>query len=487
VTRVRARGSDAPGGSAAPLADRFRRHWLEETWTQPGERVVVACSGGLDSLVLLHLLRFESAALDLRVEAAHFDHRMRPESAKDAEWLRGLCSAWGIPLHVGVAPEVPADEASARRLRYGFMERFLRSGAARWVVTAHHEDDQIETVLFRVLRGTGVRGLSGIPSSRPPGILRPLLPFTRAELETYAEARLLRPRLDASNASLRFARNRIRHRLVPLLEEVHPGARAGLLRLARNSARTVKALEASIAPELDRIVVTSHDWGIVFDRELLAGYPESLRGELLRAAADSVKIRLSEAGTALAVQFITSGSSGSALELGGGVELRRDFDRLRLVRMTEEASSANTRQGGLEGSTPIPRLAIASPGSGAGTIELGGRAYALRWRAAGDDPDEAHALEAAHWDRATFAPNELSFPVCVRGWQPGDRARIPGGRRRKLKKVFREMRVPKQERGRVPVLVDSEGLVVWVAGGEGGHPASGRASWILGVRALETV
>lgn len=481
----------APGHAhvegAAPLAVRFREHWREGAWTEPGSRIVVACSGGLDSLVLLHLLRFEATALDLRVEAAHFDHRMRAESAEDAEWLKGLCAAWALPLHLGVAPERPADEAAARRLRYRFLERVLRENDARWVLTAHHEDDQIETVLFRILRGTGVRGLRGIPVSRTPGILRPLLRFTRAELEAYADAHFLRPRVDPTNVSLRFARNRVRHQLLPLLEDIHPGARASLLRLARNADRTVEALDVLVAPELDRIVIERDEEEIVLDRELLLGYPEALRGELLRGAADSVDIRLTEAGTAMAVQFMTTGSSGTRLDLEGGLVVGRDFDRLRLAKASGEPTPESRARAEADGSPEGGSLKIASAGSGGGTVELAGRTYAVRWGPSADLSEARDFPRVEGWRRADFGLEALSFPARVRGWRPGDRTRLPGGRRRKLKKVFREMRVPREERRSVPLLVDSEGLVVWVAGESRPSVAPGeeRPKWMLGVRALE--
>jgi tRNA(Ile)-lysidine synthase len=127
--------------------------WRERGWGPAGTRVAVACSGGLDSLVLLHLFRFSLRPLGLEVDVAHFDHRMRPESGADAEWISELAKRWGIGLHLDRATTPPHDEASARALRYIFLEGLVRRGHVERVLTAHHSDDQVETVLFRIVRG----------------------------------------------------------------------------------------------------------------------------------------------------------------------------------------------------------------------------------------------------------------------------------------------------------------------------------------------
>ena len=193
-----------PEGLSAPdpgdLLRRFIRELSGPEDPQDGDSLLVALSGGLDSLVLLHLLRFGQGLPSFRLHAAHFDHRMRPGSEADSLWVKGLCQAWGVPLQKEEAISPPASEEEAREMRYEFLFRAREGCGARWLLTAHHADDQAETVLFRALRGTGLHGLSGIPRRREPGILRPLLSFTREELEDYAGLRGVRSREDPSNA-----------------------------------------------------------------------------------------------------------------------------------------------------------------------------------------------------------------------------------------------------------------------------------------------
>src|ERR1044071_5937228 len=158
-----------------PITDRFLET-LRALGIAGDARVLVALSGGADSVALLHLLRFGSPDAGRALFAAHFDHAMRPESAGDAAWVAGLCRAWGVPLVSGRADAGLRTEEEARDARYAFLRQAREEARAEWIATAHHADDQAETVLFRVLRGTGIAGLAGIPAvDAPRGLVRPLL------------------------------------------------------------------------------------------------------------------------------------------------------------------------------------------------------------------------------------------------------------------------------------------------------------------------
>src|SRR4051812_7461857 len=182
--------------------ERFREN-LAALGVEPGAHLLAAVSGGADSVVLLHLLRFVAEGMGMTVSAAHFDHAMRPDSGADAQWVAGLCAAWDVPLVVGRADGTLRSEGEARDARYAFLEAARAGAGADWIATAHHADDQAETVLFRVLRGTGVAGLAGIaPVDAARRLVRPLLPFRRAELRRYARSHGLRWREDSTNASV---------------------------------------------------------------------------------------------------------------------------------------------------------------------------------------------------------------------------------------------------------------------------------------------
>jgi tRNA(Ile)-lysidine synthase len=168
------------------------------------------------------------------------------------------------------------------------------------------------------------------------------LPFSRAELEAYAVQQQLRPRVDPTNGSFAFARNRVRLRLLPLLEEVHPGARGGLLRLARNAARAGEALETLLAPLRADVEVARGEREIQLDRGQLLEFPPAVRPELLRSLARSVGIRLSESGTALADEFVTAAKPGSRMDLGGGTRIERSGGYLKLTSAPPDAATTGT-------------------------------------------------------------------------------------------------------------------------------------------------
>lgn len=458
--------SGQPRDPDRALPDRLRDRWERRGWTRPGDRVVVACSGGLDSVSLLHLVRFRLADLELHVEAAHFDHAMRPDSEEDARWVAELAEGWDVPLSRARAPSRPSGEGEARRLRYAFLDQVRRSRGARWVLTAHHADDQIETILLRIVRGTGIGGLRGIPATRSPGILRPLLSFSRIELERYAATERLDWREDPSNRSRDPRRNRLRMDLLPALEKVHPGARGAILRLGRNAAVTREALERLLDPVVDEVVAGRSDAGVDVDRQAFLARSPAVRRVLARRLAREAGGRLDEAGTEAAAEFMTSGPSGARLTLTGGLVLARDFERLRFA----PPGASTDEAGGPEEDA----LAIPSAGKGSGEVRIGGRRVRVWWGPAADEVDrgsgEAEAEPLLDEWTEVFDPERLRFPLTVRGWRPGDRTRTRGGGR-KLKKLFGELRVPRGERWRLPLLVDADGDVVWIPGL---HRAPGR-------------
>ncbi|MDX1674791.1 MAG: tRNA lysidine(34) synthetase TilS [Longimicrobiales bacterium] len=417
------------------MADRLWRR-LGAGPIASGDVVVVALSGGVDSVALLHLLRFPLRGLGLELRAAHVDHAMRPGSAGDAAWVRGLCTAWGVPLETARLDPPARSEADARERRYAFLDEATPAGA--WVLTAHHRDDQAETVLFRAARGTGVRGLRGI-APRRGRIVRPLLGFGRAEIRAYAEAAGLGWRVDPTNRDVALARNRIRHEVLPALERARPGAARSLARLAERARAWERAWSAALERLEADVVLEQDPAGATLARGVLQSYHRDLRARVLRHVLRRYGSTPDRAGTHAALEFISSGPSGGELHLRGGVRLERDFERIRVT--------ASPRTDGTE--TPDAPLTIDGPGPGRGRAVVGGRAVDVVWGRGGPGPGITVPLEA--------------LPVTVRGWRPGDRIRFDYGSK-KLKKLFAERRLDRQARRRTPLVVDATGRVLWVVG-----------------------
>lgn len=301
--------------------------------------VFVGLSGGRDSLALLHLLRFWSEpwvpGVSSRLHAIHVDHGMHRKSRAQADWVKGVCRSWGIPLALETLREAPRGEASARAARYQVFRSVVHGSGPAVLLLAHHAEDQAETVLFRLLRGTGPRGLAGIPEMRPLGVgeagavLRPLLPASGQAIAHWCQRHHLRPREDPTNLDLGFRRNWIRHVLLPRLG---PEARDTLLALARTARAREDGVARILAPILQSVVVQKDAAeGVTVDRKRLNLYPLPVRAELLRAILREEGLRISRRGMTMALSFFSSAHGRGELTAAPGVVLVRDGWRGRIL------------------------------------------------------------------------------------------------------------------------------------------------------------
>lgn len=276
------------------LLDSLRRTLLQHGLVAPGGRVLVAVSGGPDSLALLHALhalREELGLADLQV--AHLDHGLRgAESAADAAFVAAFCAARSVPCHVGRADVAAliqerkvSTQQAARTARYQFLGTTADAVGAGQIATAHTQDDQAETVLLNILRGSGLDGLRGIPIRRGR-FIRPSLNTSRAEVLAYCEANGLTPRLDASNLTTdHYTRNRIRLELLPhLARHYNPGVRSALLRLSEIAARDADYLLLQARAALSEATMTSEPARLTLDRVKMAALHPALQRHVLRAA-----------------------------------------------------------------------------------------------------------------------------------------------------------------------------------------------------------
>jgi tRNA(Ile)-lysidine synthase len=429
---------------------------------------MVAVSGGLDSVTLLHLIRTALPASEVAV--AHFDHGWRAASAEDARWVAALAERQGLPFFTALAGAGARGrshtENDGRTSRYEFFHNSARAWNADLVVTAHHADDQAETVLFRIARGAGTRGLRGIPEKR--GIfVRPLLPFHGTDIAEYARAQGLTWREDASNSDARHARNRIRHALLPALEQHAPGTTARLLAISALAGEAERHWDDVLNCALRNVVISRNESSFTLASPVLVGYHHTIRARVLRILSRRLGRPLGRTGTQVGAKFINSGRSGSAVGLARDIWLSREFDHFVLQR--KAGCNAKKPMAVCDVSAAIPNAA-----DGAARAVVGGRRVWLRWsmEAAGERVEQAGPanVEAVRNDVAcgtmavTFDPASLRFPLEIRAWHPGDRIRLSYGSK-KLKKLFVERRIARSERQRVPVLAESgSGTVLWLAG-----------------------
>ena len=414
------------------LPEQFRRH-LATLGLTPG-RALVAVSGGPDSVALLDLLHATREFHQLELVVAHFDHGIHPESAAVADRVRELAAFYDLACESGRAElGAFASETVARAARYAWLEATRRRLGAAIALTGHHADDQAETILMRVLRGSGPAGLAAMASRRGT-LVRPLLPFSRTALGAYAKARGLSGWCDPANEDRRHLRAWIRAEVLPALRTRLPDVEASLLAAGRHAARDRAAWEAvlRLLPGLD--FHRERD-GFSVAAAALRGYDSALGETVVLVAARRVGCRLGAARAARVLDLAVRGVSGRSVPLGEGWRAEVSFGRILVCRTTQ---------------APPMALALNSP---AGERCWG--SWRLRWRVE-PAPGRQERVGVTAW----LSP----APLEVRAWRPGERIRPLGGAgRRLLVRCFQDARVPRSRRTAWPVVAGPDGAV-WVPG-----------------------
>lgn len=327
-----------------------------ECWPVRDEVFVVGVSGGPDSVALAHLLDELNRAegRGWRIHLAHLNHMLRGKQAdEDAAFVAALSKSksWAVTIEERPIEELAREsdmtlEEVARNERYAFFERVLQATGGTVAATAHHADDNAETILHRILRGTGLRGLAGIPVTRalrdaaPFRLIRPMLGIRRSEIMTYLRENNIEYRSDPTNETIDFTRNRIRNELIPDLEDKYnPSLREALLRLAEQARWTNEHLQELVEEAYREVRIggepATPPAEVVLDARALVDQPQLLQTELVRRAIVSLGIGQKRIGfdhLTSVIELAGRNVSGKRLELPGGLIVSKHREKLTFAR-----------------------------------------------------------------------------------------------------------------------------------------------------------
>lgn len=445
------------------LRSQVRRMLRGACTVRPQDRILIAISGGADSVALAMLLRDLQPELGFELAGfVHVNHGLRgAESDADAAFCALLAERFGLPIALTSADvrerartRHVSLEVAARDVRYEAFARAADQFRATCVATGHTQDDQAETVLMRALRGTGTRGLSAVRARRGRYV-RPLLDSTRADLRRYLARNEQEWREDSSNLEIEFFRNRVRHELLPVVRSLAPAGLRALARLAKLAADDEQAL-ASVAREAALTVVLEHDAprGVRLDARVLAALPVAIARRVVQFLAGEIAPDKPLASRHLeaVIRLSDTDKPSGHLDLPGLAVSRSGH-----VVTLERAAPQPARRAARSGPGAWPRRALPLPGhlelpeAGIRIQSSIGRAAESTWNIPGTS--------------AVLQIGALRLPLAVRNRKPGDRVRplgAPGSR--KLQDVLVDRKIPREERDRVALVVDANDRIVWVAG-----------------------
>jgi tRNA(Ile)-lysidine synthetase-like protein len=446
-------GFPMSGGGKAVL--EHVRRTIEEASVADNRALIIGLSGGLDSQVLAHALQQICGDDERPLLAVHVDHGLRPESGDDAHRVEALCETWGLLVSVVKVDVEEWDEAlnqgtesAARHARYAALARAALNHDSDVIVTAHHLDDQVETVLLRLLAGTGLEGLSGMsgavrrpipldpgrPALRRLQILRPLLDVPRSDLEAYAEEVGIDPIEDPTNQSRAYRRNAIRQSVVPALAEIEPSVRASIARTCRLLRDDADFVAASLDDAFTSMAAKRGDVWMVERKQFRSAHAAIQRRVLFRIIDMELGIqaRLGQERLEALRVAATDGQPGKVIELADGLIGYVDYDRLAI-------GASDTLEDDLRRLSWVPVLEPGTevPLSGDVDVPLNNG-----WRVRGRISSESTVL--------------------LRTRHEGDRTRVRG-REIKLQDWLVNQKVPRYLRDWLPV-VSVDGEIRWVIG-----------------------
>ncbi len=453
-----------------PLSLKVRKTIQQYKMLQPGEKVIVAVSGGPDSMALLHILWEIRENLEISLVAGHLNHGLRPEAEKEKSFVCNVASQLGIPFHWKKADVRGHQQArnlslqeAAREIRYEFLLAASRKYGATKIALGHTADDQAESLIMRFLRGAGTRGLAGIPPKRDEIIIRPLIRTWKTEILSYLEERKINFLSDPSNRSLHYLRNRVRHELLPILERYNPRIRQTLVQMAELSREEEDFWQDLLEEKFPSLLVGKREKNrLTLDIPSLQVHPVALRFRIYRRGIEHLAGNLRFMGFPhfLAIdRLLENPGPSKQIRLPHGISVSKSYHSL------------------IFSNTPAAPVSFEYSVAGPGILEIPEIERAMSFAviaAPGHDP---------HSDKPNLALldfDSIDFPLTVRSFRAGDRLQPLGMKgEKKVKDLFMDCKIPVERRKKIPLLLSKDRLL-WVVGIRMDHrarlhPQTGRA------------
>lgn len=449
--------------TALTLENHFRRNLSQyRLFRDSTAKVVVAVSTGVDSMVLLHLL--VKILGPARVVVAHVNHELRSQSQDEEAYLREVCHRQQLQLvvkhwHVQDHP-TSGIETAARQFRYTFFAEVMAQTGAPWLVTAHHQNDQAETILMKLTRGGQLSQLTGMAWQRPFAagqLIRPLLDMSKEELRHYAQTQHIRWFEDVTNQSLEIQRNQFRHQILPMMQEINPQVLTHISAYREQLADVLAVSQAWVTEQLRQLTdeqgtITVPTGPASQRRLILQGWLEQTHG-LISVRQDQIH-QLDELTQ-------NSHKPQATYPLENGIQVVKRYQRLKLQRQKSDNST--------DGNVHVK----------ATVLELNHwytHAQALTFGVFDDIPESENGQSQA--SELWLAPEQ--WPLKVRSWRSTDQVRLKNGHHQRVRRLLIDRKVPQEVRQQYPVVVDDTDQVIWVPGQKMGwlaRPANYQSSW----------
>lgn len=461
-------------GEQVSLQSAFNQLVNENNWWESGESLVLGLSGGVDSVCLFHLLVHLPQKLRPHIIIAHINHHLRNESDIEENFIRELAQKYKMTVHVyhWTPDEQPVSgiELAARQIRYRFFKQVMRAEKAKYLLTAHHADDQIETILMRLVRGGALQSLTGIQLAQIFGegqLIRPLLPFYKSELYDYAHQYQLTYFEDETNHQNEYTRNRFRNMIIPQLELENRQAKSHIQQMGKNLSDLLKVADF-LSDSFKREFFDEEDKSVTIKLEKWNSIPDYMQRFMLSDLTEKLSnkwgVILKNGQRLILEEWICKGQVHTSLDLGGGIIAEKNYDDIQFCQKeikNEDVDSTISH--------------FLYPGQ---TVQLNHCEKISLYRLS--EWNESEISPDSHKEVLYVSDSSIQLPLTIRHRRNGDRMSVAGMEgHKKIKDILIGEKIPQKKRNKLWIIVDETGRIIWLIGVRKAKGVFGDANRIL--------